>query len=1204
MDILKYNPANVQPVSAVYIPDSDVSFKNVRDYFDIGVDITFIEALSSLQDTTVNKHTNFYLSEQRAVPNILQTATPKQVYPIYRTTYLSPAGSTNYLVTNSNTGIISISGTELGIDNRYFVELEILSPEYMAVRHYDGESKLKYLTFNANTSADLMFKDRKSRVDNDLEKDTQIFKYILDDTNSTLSLFTKLLSSEDLVHEELLLPSIIESSGTVLSARAIPTNESVFNSNNVFNIRPINAAPVELDLQTTWNSYTSAVEHNLLNVSESRSYKNIKNNYLISTNTNSISTTMGVNLFPLKNQVTVEGRQSRNNPYNVEEDVVHRDYNNLHTGTHQEAGADSIYLNYTSNVKEITLPTDKLTYFHIPHIFDPYEQLNVNDSTLIKSGAIWADTPIKSDKIFKKRGDDYNIAPPRDMEDGTWLCAWLSGSSDPFTSPIWVDRYYNPGFASTTTALTAGTIDLVQWIDKFESVTEKLSAQDKQIYDKVSDLVFEPGILYAYDHVGRGNSQKIINSLKDNILVEDLEIYKDYANITLLPSQVISEPIHTMQDGVIMTGEHHQGDSIVVPKMYEFNRDNHGATSLIKSHGSFTLNFWMYCNDWATPFGDQILGNYTSRGFGIFNESFVTPLVIIPDGNRVLVFNSDYKHIDTNLNNKTIKQITKRGGIENYWFVDSNNDIYEYDVRGVIQNKITSSHLTGKTIYDIEVDSKYVYVITNSLNGIGEYFRYDLSNQLTSYVGDSLSANIWNYGVTPQDPIDPATQIPRIHSVSKGLSSSTGIVLTFPDISSPQGSVVDNNGMPWVIQNNYLYTYDTSVSSNIIGISASDTQTLESVNCDKDNNIWLLYGDTKVAKFNTNRNILFTTSLSTTPFSSTRYLDFIYEFTDKGYEGSANILNQSVSGARTIKLDLSGRHLSDYSLVSGTDVLTNFATSPKTNSWKTTTGFDFLRKNKLNTSPRLEAKVALSNLYNSSTTTAAFSSYSLTYNLSGLKDGWHNFNVSLDAEKGVYQMQIDSTIVDQVALPITGFSFSHIFNQPLTIGSSPFYSALTLSEHLQQPRYYLAGGIKIKQLKLYSSPLDYFDARAHYLILGDVENIKWDIPCGQRNYVDTVERVFKHRLPGRRSEIFNVNIKGLEDITDSQVKAAIQDRLQDKLGQIAPMYTKLNLFRWGTDYTTALSGTSALSNISTAAPKGASGSTTPTNVGTTNIYDY
>ena len=134
MDIINYNPINVQPVSAAYPSDVNVSFKNINDFIGMGIDITFIEALSSLQDTTVNNYTNLYLSDQKAVPNFLEAKTPKQIYPIYRTTYLNPVGSATYCVIDSSTGTVRVSGTENEIDNRYFYELEILSTDYMAVR--------------------------------------------------------------------------------------------------------------------------------------------------------------------------------------------------------------------------------------------------------------------------------------------------------------------------------------------------------------------------------------------------------------------------------------------------------------------------------------------------------------------------------------------------------------------------------------------------------------------------------------------------------------------------------------------------------------------------------------------------------------------------------------------------------------------------------------------------------------------------------------------------------------------------------------------------------------------------------------------------------------------------------------------------------------------------------------------------------------
>ena len=83
------------------------------------------------------------------------------------------------------------------------------------------------------------------------------------------------------------------------------------------------------------------------------------------------------------------------------------------------------------------------------------------------------------------------------------------------------------------------------------------------------------------------------------------------------------------------------------------------------------------------------------------------------------------------------------------------------------------------------------------------------------------------------------------------------------------------------------------------------------------------------------------------------------------------------------------------------------------------------------------------------------------------------------------------------------FSYSDIFDSPLTIGATPFYTKLLLSEHLNQPQHHLANGIKLKNIKVYDKPLTYSDIKNHYQVLQDTFDIKWDVPVGQRNYIDT-----------------------------------------------------------------------------------------------------
>ena len=73
--------------------------------------------------------------------------------------------------------------------------------------------------------------------------------------------------------------------------------------------------------------------------------------------------------------------------------------------------------------------------------------------------------------------------------------------------------------------------------------------------------------------------------------------------------------------------------------------------------------------------------------------------------------------------------------------------------------------------------------------------------------------------------------------------------------------------------------------------------------------------------------------------------------------------------------------------------------------------------------------------------------------------------------------------------------------------------------------------------------------------------MKWDVPTGQRNYIDTVERVFQHKVPGRKSESYGVTIRNT-GITDINMKAGIEEKIRSVLSEVAPVYTYLNRITW------------------------------------------
>lgn len=1221
-----YHNSNIRPVSSVYQHDTDVSVTDTTVHMREGLDVVHISGLSGAEDVTSNNFNYLFLTNEVPVNNVLKLDKNVNTYPYYIVSWLKAADEDKFLVVNGNTGSTTMSGTSATVANNYIFEFEFISPVEVAVRHHH-RGNLKFLTLNQTNSSELNFDIRA--VPTLGVQDTQLFKYILDDNIITLvqNLSTASVPGTPSVRYPYVVTAMTNLTGG-LSAVSIPSTTQPFSGANQiskFRIRPSMVPSTVFNLNDTYVKYVSSINTNNLNVDDANKVT-VKNNFIIHTATNDLNVSskrMDIDLFPMKNQVTLEGKTSRGNPYNSNEDEIsHRSYHKLHTGTSQKYGNDSIYSTFTTGTKELILPSDQLTYFHLPQNITPYVKININDSTLTKCGAVAGNGPSNSDKLFKKRGDIFQYNIPKDELNGAFLCSWLSGNSNPQTSPVWVDRYFNSSYTTKTTALTSGFLEPVPYIDTYESVTRHVGASGGRItiYDKLSDLLLEPGALYAYHHVGRGNSQKIIYALKGSILSQDFAIFKDYRNINILPEFATTELTHIDSHGNVATGETLNTRAIEVPLQYKFNRDNHGITDIIKNTGSFTINFWLWAKDWSKPFCNQLIGNYINKGFGIFNEQYVTPFITIPSQNKVHIYNSDALYLTTHFIQRDIALFNKHGGSENYWIVDSNNDIFEYNINGVIQDKITSNLLSNREAVDLELSTRYLYVLFRPNSGQdADYFRYDYDRRGESgYKGEVLSAPIWNYraGVGATSTSNLSTC--KIHAVYTGLSASRGVLITQQDVLSSistsynllsgshmfaNGSVVDNNGKPWVLQNGNIYTFQGTTSANIQAISA--TSIIEGINIDKDNNAWVLHDFNKVSKLDNNRTLLFTSTLSSMlPLSSARYnrsIDYISEFGLNGYDHYPVVVTQSVSGSTMYKLNSdTGRVTSEVPLLTGANLPPQtFLTSPS--AYKTYTGHDFLRKTSPLNAPRLAAKVALTDIYNTTTTTQTYSTYTLYCDLSGFDRGWHNFCVVLDAEQGHYSLYVDAFKLATISLSGAKYSWSDVFESRLIAGASPFYTKLLLSEHLQQPQHYLANDIKMKNVKVYDKPLNQFDIKDHYQVLQDTSDVKWDVPVGQRNYIDTVERMFKHSLPGRKSEFVNINIKNT-DITDPELINSIKAKVTERLIDDLPIYCKINELGWDSTFTT-LTGVPESKITAITVPQNQSQSTTAVLTGDTIINE-
>ena len=942
-----------------------------------------------------------------------------------------------------------------------------------------------------------------------------------------------------------LQPTAVENQYHVVKLLAVDNSYAPLRSFTVDDLLYIRPKPVInglYNVPSRWHSYKDTQEPNHLIVDSAKSYNKVKNNFVVAATHNDIlSSGVMTNFIPLKNQLTPRGQVARGNPYDTDHNVTFREYEKLHTGSNQEFGNTDLVISYSADTSEYSFVPDKLNYFHVPYKISPYELLNINNSSLIESGATPGDSPLTSDKVFKKMEKDYTVVF-KDEQNGQWLCSWLRRNPDPTKPAAWVDRYYNPYTKTRTEALTADNDGRV-YVDKFTTSINLLKTSADDFFDKISDLTFEPGGYYAYHRVGPNYMSNIINLHKKNQKIDTVS----FRNANSFPK--LTTKVKGLEE-------------------YRFNGDRYAQTNDMDIAGSFTVGFDLHCDDWSKPVGNQIIGNYTNAGIGFFNDTAVTPYITIPDGKSVKIYNTDFVLLHT-LVDINPKAVLRKGGNNNIYIIDIDNILHEYDTNFVLQNKTnlnvidvttpeTDDFLNDKTIYadnliDADIDSTNIYINTYA----------DLVDDQT-YLSFNYHAENKFYSAFTYTPSSTATSI----SIT-----NFGVYIPKSDSLSLNAVTVDKQGNLWQIYDSKVYkTLRTSIDNaknsddfnlSTAAISASDaSDNLEAIICDEKDHIWLLHSGNKVTKMDNNRNVLFTTTLTSTPASSTRYIDFVREYTPTGLEIYAIIVNQSASGANVIKVNLDGTVKNTISLyvdptASTLVPITTFDSD--FSQWKSITGYDYLRKWEIDAKNSIKCKFSVQNLYENEVIRNTFKEFELDQDVSTLKPGWHSFAFRFDAELGDFSLFMNGKKVNSLIMKDhrARYSFLNLFKQPLMIGTTPHIGSEILADKLHQKKYYFAKNCKMRQFFTYDKALS--DSLITYTSNKNntIRTLKWNAPAGSRNFVDTVERFFKFDYPGSTSNHVDVVLENTF-ITDTTVRADIEREVRKVFDNVAPAHVKLN----------------------------------------------
>lgn len=816
----------------------------------------------------------------------------------------------------------------------------------------------------------------------------------------------------------------------------------------------------------------------------------------------------------------------------MSDNITQRDYYRIFTGTNQAEGYDKIHLGYEAETTEIILKKNKTTYFHMPFFagVTPIEQ-----SSLIADGAIPGPIPALADRIHKKLGNYGNTTPwgsPSDPNDGTWLCSWLYAvSSEP---PKWLDRYYDPGRLAYKEALE-GKAEFTDYIK-----------HDPVYYDVPSKLTLEGGVLYKYFHQGEQTAVEAISSFAgldssrlrldiedwsclcptnpepiDRSIYDNIVSIKDFTN-----DWIVSLPDPGYQDRNSLSFDNNDYIECKVSYSDNYNLEN-----------EFTLSFWVNNKNWSQATSTQLVGNLRRGGYGVFYNNLNSyPIFVIPETFYGHLF---YFNQDGNLYTEKNVQTTQ-GVPTNPEFVCINSNTEVVSLNTTLGRLVKYNHLGD--------------ILTFSRNASGDLVTINGTPKLLALSGNDLSVVVTTDGTYVYDKdliLVESTDQPYGYKEQIAFDYNGNLVRELSCIDVK----VDSYNQKWVIRENGSLLCDgvllSSISNNCTNIAI-----------DPENNLWVLAGVNTIYKLNTKEKTLidtYTVGVQTTA-PDIKNISFIqsYDRAKNNFTWYSMIYHNF---EKTLyQVTLNGVIAKDIFLPSKLNTRDPVTALQDKNLLQFLAKGDFtgyetkriFNKVIYNNNPQIQFKLATISPNRSLPPSINTLSIPVQYFTDGV---WHLITVTLKNKTA--QIYVDNYLRDSIQIPNTldlNYEYKNDFFIGTPCGKSLNYNLEINSQSVIWNGY-------IDSIRIYDYAID--PKFIQYFVREKITatDIEWNIPTAALQYVEVVDRFFKHRLPGSKSIFFNIRLTGA-GISDPVARKQVEEDIKQAVNEIKPAYAELLRVEW------------------------------------------
>jgi hypothetical protein len=330
----------------------------------------------------------------------------------------------------------------------------------------------------------------------------------------------------------------------------------------------------------------------------------------------------------------------------------------------------------------------------------------------------------------------------------------------------------------------------------------------------------------------------------------------------------------------------------------------------------------------------------------------------------------------------------------------------------------------------------------------------------------------------------------------------------------------------------YIQPLKTSQQTSLSGrciIEGDSTIDINNIKVDNNSNLWVFYNNNNISKYNSDHDLIFNVSLSDQIYSSStknlsgsKIFDLVREFREDGEVSHHGVLfhqSPTSSGTDVFNISQTGKVTARPTIPTGISAGDSLPTVTDIS------GFDPINRLYSNDGNYLTFKFRAKNKFSPSD----FVNLSKSFEVSDLAPGYHHFCFGFDANlKGTGYFYIDGVLANSERITTSRdlgkYGFTDVLSKESTFGATQSYNNTLLCTYLKQPGYYFSKGYDIKSIRVYDNNLfrSYVKAlsREHAKHL----DIEWNVPCGRRSHLDHVDKFHTHRLPGYKTNDYNINV--------------------------------------------------------------------------------